>query len=60
MDIFGAKRLEGESYENYKLRLKDEKKFFKQRSKGVVAIPHGMTYVKSLHGDIEVTVSNDQ
>ena len=29
MDIYGSKRLKGESQEQYKLRLKEEKKFFK-------------------------------
>ena len=58
MDIYGSKRLTGESFDNYKLRLKEEKKFFKQRSKGVVAFNNG-TYVKQLHGDIQVTINND-
>ncbi len=59
MDIYGSKRLEGESYDNYKLRLKEEKLFFKQRSKGVVAW-NNKTYVKQLHGDIQVSISNDK
>ena len=58
MDIFGSKRIEGESYENYKIRLKEEKTFFKNRSKGVLAWSN-KTYIKELHGDIQVTVSND-
>lgn len=60
MDIYGSKRLNGESQEDYKLRLKEEKKFFKNRLKGVQAFPHGVTYVKELHGDIQVSISNDQ
>ena len=58
MDIFGSKRIEGETYEGYRLRLKEEKQFFKQRSKGVLAWKN-KTYIKELHGDIQVTVSND-
>ena len=58
MDIYGSKRLKGESQEDYKLRLKEEKKFFKQRSKGVLAW-NNKTYIKELHGDIQVRVSND-
>lgn len=58
MDIYGSKRLKGESQEQYKLRLKEEKKFFKQRSKGVLAW-NNKTYIKELHGDIQVSVSND-
>jgi len=58
MDIYGSKRLKGESQEDYKLRLKEEKKFFKQRSKGVLAW-NNKTYIKELHGDIQVSVSND-
>jgi len=58
MDIYGSKRLKGESQEQYKLRLKEEKKFFKQRSKGVLAW-NNKTYIKELHGDIQVSISND-
>ena len=58
MDIYGSKRLNGESQEQYKLRLKEEKKFFKQRSKGVLAW-NNKTYIKELHGDIQVSISND-
>jgi len=58
MDIYGSKRLKGESQEQYKLRLKEEKKFFKQRSKGVLAW-NNKTYVKKNHGDIQVSVNND-
>jgi len=57
MIIYGSKRLEGESHEGYKLRLKEEKKFFKQRSKGILAFNNG-TYVKDIHGDIQVTINN--
>ncbi len=58
MDIYGSKRLNGESFEDYKLRLKEEKLFFKNRSRGVVAW-NNKTYVKELHGDIQVSISND-
>ena len=58
MDIYGSKRLNGENFEDYKLRLKEEKLFFKNRSRGVVAW-NNKTYVKELHGDIQVSISND-
>ena len=58
MDIYGSKRLDNESFEAYKLRLKEEKKFFKQRSKGVLAWSK-KTYNKKLDGDIKVTINND-
>ena len=58
MDIYGSKRLDNESFEDYKARLKEEKKFFKQRSKGVLAWS-GDTYNKELNGDIKVTINND-
>ena len=58
MDIYGSKRLDNESFEAYKLRLKEEKKFFKKRSKGVLAWS-GDTYSKELNGDIKVTINND-
>ena len=58
MDIYGSKRLDNESFEAYKLRLKEEKKFFKQRSKGVLAWSN-KTYNKKLDGKIKVTINND-
>jgi hypothetical protein len=58
MDIYGSKRLTNESFEEYKARLKEEKKFFKQRSKGVLAWS-GNTYNKDINGDIHVTINND-
>ena len=58
MDIYGSKRLDNESFEDYKVRLKEEKKFFKQRSKGVLAWSN-KTYNKELNGDIKVTINND-
>ena len=58
MDTYGSKRLEGESYEAYKQRLKEENKFFKQRLKGVTAW-NNKTYMKSVHGEIKVTITND-
>ena len=58
MDIYGSKRLSNESFEEYKARLKEEKKFFKQRSKGVLAWSN-KTYNKELNGEIKVTINND-
>lgn len=58
MDIYGSKRLENESFESYKQRLKEEKAFFKQRTKGVLAWNNG-TYYKAFHGEIKVVIKND-
>ena len=58
MDIFGSKRLNQESFEDYKAKIKKEKKFFKQRSKGVLAWSN-KTYNKKLDGKIKVTINND-
>ena len=49
MDIFGSKRIEGESYENYKIRLKEEKTFFSNLSAELIQSDSGI-YVNDLSG----------
>jgi hypothetical protein len=53
--IKGNKRLEGESFDNYKARLKDEQNILKTYKRGVMIWNSKVqgTYVRKIHGKLE-------